>query len=135
MNLKDPKQGWDRLKEEYHGNDRNRQMRVLNFSKQFELMRMQEDKSIQTYTNKVLSLVNQLRISGEEMSERRVVNKMLVSLLERFKLKISSLEDLKDLTKISVNELVSALLAQEQKRAFRSEEPVKNAIVAKTKSL
>lgn len=42
-------------------------------------------------------------------------------LLERFESKISSLEDSKDLTKISLAELVHAFQAQEQRRSLRQE--------------
>ncbi|EOX93753.1 Uncharacterized protein TCM_002671 [Theobroma cacao] len=110
-------------------------MYVLNLSRQFELMRMKEDESIRVYAYKVMSLVNQLRVLGEEVSDKRVVNKMLVNLPKRFEAKISSLEDSKNLTKISLNELVSPLLAQEQKRALKCENTIENGLVAKTKCL
>ncbi|XP_017974456.1 PREDICTED: uncharacterized protein LOC108661543 [Theobroma cacao] len=49
------------LKEEYQGSDRTRTMQVLNLSRQFELMKMKEEDSIQDYTDKLLKLVNQLK--------------------------------------------------------------------------
>lgn len=63
-----------------------------------------------------------------------MLNKTLVSLLERFDSKISSLEDSKNLTKISINELVSALLAQEQRRALKCEDASENAWLQKPKA-
>ncbi|WRX23008.1 protein of unknown function DUF4219 - like 5 [Theobroma cacao] len=95
MNYEDPKVVWDSLKEEYQGSDRTRTMQVLNLSRQFELMKMKEEDSIQDYTDKLLRLVNELRQLGEDVSDKRVVNKILVSILERFEAKISSLEILK----------------------------------------
>lgn len=37
-------------------------------------------ENIQEYSDKVMKLVNQLRLLGEEVIERRVVNKILVGL-------------------------------------------------------
>ncbi|EOY10777.1 Cysteine-rich RLK (RECEPTOR-like protein kinase) 8 [Theobroma cacao] len=98
-------------------------------------MKMNKDEGIQDYTDKLLKLVNQLRQLGEEVSDKRIVNKILVSILERFEAKIFSLEDLKDLTKIFVNEIINALLAQEQRIALRDENFVESALVARTKGL
>jgi len=45
-----------------------------------------------------------------------VVEKVLVSLPERFEAMISSLEDSKDLSQITIMELMNALQTQEQRR-------------------
>ena len=42
MACKTAKEAWDRLKEEYQGSDRTRQMQVLNLKRQFESLNMQE---------------------------------------------------------------------------------------------
>ena len=56
-----------------------------------------------------------------------------MSLPERFKSKISSLKDSKDLTKITPTELFNALQAQEQRRVIRQEEVTEGAFAAKEK--
>jgi len=43
-------------------------------------------------------VVNKIRPLREDLPDRRIVEKELVSLLERFEAKISSLEDSRDLT-------------------------------------
>ena len=58
---------------------------------------------------------------------------MLVTLLERFESKITSLEESKDFTKISLVELLSGLQAQEQKRALRSDKAMEGALLAQNK--
>ena len=50
------------------------------------------------------------------------MEKLLVSLPERYEYKISSLEDSKDLSKISFAELINALQAVDQRRTMRREE-------------
>ena len=50
---------------------------------------------------------------------------------ERFEATITSLENIKDLSKLTLTELVNALQAQEQKRKIRVEGFVEGALQAK----
>ncbi|WRX29551.1 Integrase [Theobroma cacao] len=93
---------------------------------------MKEDKTIKKYSDKIMKLVNQLRLLGEDLSERRIVNKVLVSLPEKFEAKISSLEDSKDLSQLTVAELVNALQAQEQRRSIRNGGQMEGAFMVRS---
>ncbi|RVW84223.1 hypothetical protein CK203_045275 [Vitis vinifera] len=130
MACETPKDAWDKLKEMYLGSDRTRQMQILNLKRQFEVLRMKDNKFIKEYVDKLMEVVNKIRLLGEDLTDQRVVEKVLVSLPERFESKISSLEDSKDLTKISLAELVHAFQAQEQKRSMRQEESNEEAFLA-----
>lgn len=88
---------------------------------------MKENEGIQEYTDKMLKLVNQLRMLGQEVTDQRMVNKILVSMSDKFESKVTSLEDSK--------ELISTILAFEQRKALKDEDSVENALVAKTKGL
>lgn len=73
-------------------------MRILNLKREFE------------YADKLFEVVNKLRLIGEQMSDSRVVDsrvveKLLVTLPERFEAKISALEESKDLSTITLAEL------------------------------
>ena len=46
---------------------------------------------------------------GEELPEKRIVEKVMVTLPERFEAKISSLENTWDLSILTLTELVNAL--------------------------
>ncbi|XP_015159114.1 uncharacterized protein [Solanum tuberosum] len=83
MACKIAKGSWDRLKEEYQGSDRKRQMQVLNLKIEFESLNMKEDETISKYADRI------------------------------------SLIESKDLSKLSLGELMSALQAQEQRRTLR----------------
>ncbi|XP_015084333.1 uncharacterized protein LOC107027778 [Solanum pennellii] len=98
MACKTAKEAWDRLKEEYQGSDRTRQMQVLNLKREFESLNMQEDETISKYADRISLIVNNIRLLGEEFTDKRIVEKVLVTLPERFESKISSLEESKDLT-------------------------------------
>ena len=95
------KEVWDKLKEEFQGSVRTRQIQVLNLKRDFEGLRMKDSEVLKEFTDRLLKVVNQIRILGEDLSDRRVVEKVLISLPERFEAKISSLEESKDLNQIS----------------------------------
>ena len=59
--------------------------------------------------NKLLGIVNKVWLFGKDFPNERLVQKMLVTIPKRYKSKISSLEELKDLSSISLGELVNAL--------------------------
>jgi len=66
-------------------------------------------------------VVNKIRLLREDLPDRRIVEKVLVSLPERFEAKISSFEDSRDLTMISLTELMNSMQIQEQGRMLRKE--------------
>jgi len=70
---------------------------------------MKETETIKEYFDRLLIVVNKIRLLREDLPDRRIVEKVLVSLPERFEAKISSLEDSRDLTKISLIELMNSL--------------------------
>ncbi|XP_017634775.1 uncharacterized protein LOC108476910 [Gossypium arboreum] len=113
---------WDRLKEEFQGTERTRQQQLLNLRRDFENLKMKEEETIKQYSDRIMVVVNSIRLLGEQFNEATIVEKVLSTLLERYEAKISSLEDSKDLTTISLTELINALYAQEQRRASRLEE-------------
>ncbi|KAF3637587.1 hypothetical protein FXO37_24840 [Capsicum annuum] len=133
MTSETAKEAWDKLKEEFHGSDKIRQIKVINLRREFEILRMKDSEIIKEFSNKLVKVVNQIRLMGEKLTDSRIVEKVLVSLPERFEAKISSLEDLKDLTKLSPSKLVHALQAQEQRRSLRLEETTETTLQAKFK--
>ncbi|XP_040935020.1 uncharacterized protein [Gossypium hirsutum] len=80
-----------------------------------------------------MATVNSIRLLGKDFSDSRVVEKVITTIPERFESKISSLEDSRDLTTISLSELVNSLYALEQRRANRQEEHSEGAFQAKAK--
>ncbi|XP_016755279.1 uncharacterized protein [Gossypium hirsutum] len=95
---------------------------------------MKEEETVKQYSDRIMAVVNSIRLLGEQFNEARIVEKVLSTLPERYEAKISSLEDSRDLTSITLTELINALYAQEQRRASRLEEHQEGAFQAKTKS-
>nr|GLL34235.1 Retrovirus-related Pol polyprotein from transposon TNT 1-94 [Ipomoea trifida] len=131
MRLKTAKDIWDYLKKEYQGNERTRNMQILNLIREFEMMKMKEAETIKEYSNTLLGIANKIRLLDKDFPDDRIVQKILVTLPEKYESKISSLEESKDLSSISLAELVHALQAPEQRRMLRNEEPLEGAFQAK----
>lgn len=77
-------------------------MQVLNLRREFEATKMKESKNVKEFLERISKIVPQFRLHGEEQNDQRVVEKIIVCLRERFESKISSLEENKDLSEISV---------------------------------
>ncbi|KAL0415733.1 UNVERIFIED_CONTAM: hypothetical protein Slati_3405200 [Sesamum latifolium] len=132
MTLKSAYEIWNYLKSEYEGDERIKGMRVLNLIREFELQRMKESESIKEYSDRLLNVANRIRLLGSAFNDSRIVEKILVTVLEKFEASISSaLENTKDLTQISLVEILNALQVQEQRRAMRQESVVERALPAK----
>ena len=109
-------------------------MQVLNLIREFEMLKMKETKTIKDYSDKLLGIVNKVRLLGKDFSDERIMQKILVTLPEKHESKISSLEESMDLSSISLVELVNALQAQEQRRMIKKEESMEDALQAKAEN-
>jgi len=131
MSLNSAKEIWDYLKAEYEGDERIRGMQVLNLIREFELQRMNESESVKEYSDRLLTIANKVRLLGSVLKDSRIVEKLLVTVPKRFEATITTLENTKDLSKISIAELLNALQAQEQRRAMRQDGAIEGALTAK----
>ncbi|XP_012468682.1 uncharacterized protein LOC105786740 [Gossypium raimondii] len=110
---------WDYLKAEYQEDERIKSMKVLNLIREFERLQMKEFESIKEYSDKLIDIANKVRVIGTDLSYSKLVQKILVSMPEKYEATIVSLENTKDLTQLRVVELISALQAQEQMWVMR----------------
>ncbi|XP_022147180.1 uncharacterized protein LOC111016191 [Momordica charantia] len=104
---------------------------VLDLVKEFERMQMKDSESIKEYSNKLIGIANKVRALGTNLSDNRLVQKILVSVPERYEATIASLENTKDLSKLKVIEVVSSLQAQKQRRLMRQEGSMEGALKAR----
>ncbi|KAF2296511.1 hypothetical protein GH714_040490 [Hevea brasiliensis] len=126
MSLGSAKAIWDFLKNEYKGDERIRGMKVLNLVREFEMQHMKESETVKVYVERLSGIANKVRILGLNLLTIELFKKYLYPCLN-----IASLENTKDLSKISLAELVSALQAQEQRRMMRQEGTTEGALQAK----
>ena len=119
MTIKSACEIWSFLKNEYKGDERIKGMQALNLVREFEMQKMKESETIKEYANKLLSIANKVRLFGSNFFDSRIVEKILVTVPERFETTITSMENTKDLFKLTFTELVNALQAQEKRRKIR----------------
>ena len=81
----------------------------------FETLCMKESDNIDSFFTHVIGLVTQIRSHGETHEERRIVEKVLRSLPSRFDVIVTTLEETKDLSNFSVDELHASLMTHEQR--------------------
>ena len=84
-------------------------MQVMNLIREFEMSIMKESQTIKDYVEQLLSIANKVRLYGKEFSDERIVQKILVTLPKKYEATISSLENSKDMSSISLVEIVNAL--------------------------
>ncbi|XP_017624695.1 uncharacterized protein LOC108468317 [Gossypium arboreum] len=75
MACESPKQAWDKLKEKFQGTERTRQQQLLNLRRDFENLKMKEEETVKQYSDRIMVVVNSIRLLGEQFSEVRFVEK------------------------------------------------------------
>ena len=74
---------------------------------------MEEDKTFNEFYAKFKDIVNSAFKFGESITESKIVRKIFRSLSERFLAKITAIEEVKDINKIPLTELVGNLQTYE----------------------
>ena len=95
------------------------------------MKKMRESGVVKVYATQFLSIADKVRLFGKEFSNQKIVQKILVTLLEKYEATISSLENSKDLSTISLIELLHSLEIVEQIRYMRQGDTVKGAFQAR----
>jgi len=111
MSLKSAKDVWDYLKKEYTGDERICGMQSLNLIREFKLQQMKDSETIKKYSNGLLGIVNKVRLLDTDFSDCKIIEKILVTVPERYEASITTLENTKDLSKITLAKLINTLQA------------------------
>ena len=135
INFKSAKEIWDYLQSEYQGCERTKGMQVLNLAKEFKIQSMKQTKTIKGYVDRLLSISNKEQLLGKDFPNERMVQKILVNVPEKYESNISILEESKDLSAITLGELINSLQAHEQRRMMRQEEVVQGVYHMKAQNL
>ena len=76
---------------------------------------MKKDESITDYFARVMIISNKMRNNGEDMPDKKIVEKIMHTLTEKFTYVVVSIEESKDTDNMSIDELQSSLVVHEQK--------------------
>jgi hypothetical protein len=125
------KEDWDTLQEEFQGDKKVRAIKLQTLSRDFKNMRMKENESVKDYSTRFLELVNQMKAYGEDMIDRRIVEKILISLHEKIDHMVAVIEETKDLSSLGVQELLGSLKSHEQRLERHSEKSIESTFQSK----
>jgi len=75
----------------------------------FEEIKMLEDETFGEFYSKMSDLRNSMVSLGKPISDVKLIQKILRSLLERFRIKVTTIEESKDLKEMKIEELVGSL--------------------------
>lgn len=70
---------------------------------------MKNLETIKEYFNRLLSIVNNIRLFGVDFPDSRIIQKIIVTIFEKFEATILFLKNLKDLSSITKAELLNVL--------------------------
>ncbi|XP_021836177.2 uncharacterized protein [Spinacia oleracea] len=103
------KEAWEILEQEFQGDSKVRSIKLHSLRRDFEILKMKEGEFIEDYFSKVIEIVNQMQSYGEKISDEKIVKKNLVSLTDKFDNIVTIIEETKDLSKITVEQLMGSL--------------------------
>ncbi|CAM8889874.1 unnamed protein product [Rhodiola kirilowii] len=122
INCEVAKEAWDILQTAFEGTDKVRNSRMQAVTTKFEEMKMKEDENISEYNTRVLELSNEASALGKPIDEERLASKILRSLPPRFAMKVTAIEEMHDITKLKLDELMGSLRTYEINRDFQTSE-------------
>ncbi|KAA0066128.1 copia protein [Cucumis melo var. makuwa] len=107
-------QAWQILENMYKGVDRVKKIFLQKLS-DYESLHMKESKLVSDYTSRLLVVVNEMKRFGETISDEQVVEKILRSLDEKFNFIVVAIEESKDSSTMSTDQLMGSLQAHKEK--------------------
>jgi uncharacterized lipoprotein YehR (DUF1307 family) len=122
MGFSTAKEVWDKLKNVYEGDPKVKQVKLQRHRAEFENLKMNEKEDIATYLLRVDEVVNAIRGLGEDLDESLVVQKVLRSLLLKYDAKVSAIEETRDLTKMTMDELHGTLMEYDMRTGIESDQ-------------
>ncbi|XP_050920546.1 uncharacterized protein LOC127138197 [Lathyrus oleraceus] len=105
----------DKLKSLYSGYEKMKRVKLQSSRKQFEMTQMEKDESVLEYFSRVVLLANQVKSCGESINDLQKIEKVLRSLTVKFNYIVVSIEELKNLDKMKLEELQASLEAHKMR--------------------
>ncbi|CAM8899884.1 unnamed protein product [Rhodiola kirilowii] len=119
INCEVAKEAWDILQTAFKGTDKVRNSRMQAVTTRFEEMKMKESETITEYNTRVLELANEASALGKPIDEERLASKVLRSLPPRFAMKVTAIEEMHDIAKLKLDELMGSLRTYEINHDFQ----------------
>ncbi|KAK4433557.1 hypothetical protein Salat_1118000 [Sesamum alatum] len=116
------KEAWDTLEQEFHGDEKVRSINLQTLRRDFQNLKMKDYENIQEYQTRVIEIINQMRMYDEKVTDQLVVEKILISLIEKYEYVVAAIVKSKDLTTLTIQKLIRSLQAHEKRRFSQADE-------------
>ena len=93
------------MKVKHQGNARVKRAQLQRLRKSFKTLEMKIGEKVSDYFARVMEVTNDMRNCGEILEDVKIVEKILRSLTENFNFVVCSIEESKDIDRLSVDEL------------------------------
>ena len=107
------KEAWEILETTYERTKEMKDTKLQMLTTRFEELKMSEDESFDSFYIKLNEVVVSKFNLGEKTEDSKIVRKILRSLPESFRAKVTTIEESKDLDDIKVQELIGSLQTYE----------------------
>lgn len=128
VRFKTAKEAWDHIQSKFHGSSRIVTVKRHTLRQKFEVLQMRENEGMQQYVSRVISLVNQIKGFGYDLEEKEVVAKVMRSVIPKFDNVITTIEEARDLDKLTLSELSGSLQAYEARFNRFSDSPADDRV-------
>ena len=103
------KEAWKILETTYEGTKKVKDTKLQMLTTRFEELKVCDDESFDSFYGKLNEVVIAKLNLGEKIEDAKMVRKILRSLLESFRAKVTTIEESKDLDEIKIQELIGSL--------------------------
>ncbi|XP_022846386.1 uncharacterized protein LOC111369135 [Olea europaea var. sylvestris] len=109
------REAWDALRNSFRGIEKTMRIRLQMLKSKFETLEMLDSESISEYFTRVLTIVNNIKCNGEKIQDLQVIEKILRSLNSKFDNVVIAIEESKNLSTMTIDELLASLEIHEQR--------------------
>nr|KJB14009.1 hypothetical protein B456_002G106200 [Gossypium raimondii] len=106
---KSEKEVWDMLQNAHEATSVVKRFKLQILTTKFENLRMQENETIGEFYAKLCDFSNQAFAFGGDYSNAKLAKKVLRSLLDRFSIKATTIEEVKDIDTMCIDEPIGSL--------------------------
>ncbi|KAK5833473.1 hypothetical protein PVK06_017309 [Gossypium arboreum] len=105
-------ESWDKLEVTYEGISQLKKSKLGIITLNYETFKMKLEEDIKEMSEFII-IINELKSYGKTYPNEEVVRKMLQSLLTLWEAKVTTIEEVKNLETLTLDELISSFLTHE----------------------
>ncbi|GAU39253.1 hypothetical protein TSUD_397000 [Trifolium subterraneum] len=132
MESKTAKEIWETLQTHHEGTNSVKETRIDIGVRKFELFEMKEEETIDQMYGRFTSIINELNSLGKTYTTHERIRKILRCLPKTWRPIVTAITVAKDLTKVSLEDLIGSLKAHES--ILQEDKPKKKMIALETQS-